>query len=1581
MPTTPNSRYFNEDELSAIVNGQVSPQMPTDLGEPTDPAAEPSKPIWDTYDTIKAVPRGAIDAAKGVYNLADWATMDLLPDWHTNPLGTSTSWSGSIVSGISQVATGFLAAGGVLGAASKIPGAVGATAGWLGGAGGGTAAAIRGTFVKGAVTDFAAFEGNAGRLSDLLVQADNPALNNAFTQFMATDMNDSELEGRLKNALEGGIIGGAFEGVIAGIKGSMKAVKEMKRLRAAGKSEEEAVQGAMQVAGKDLQDSADAASRAEDDAMTAQPEVAPVGDAVAAKVAPKPSLIDALTDSADDVPPGSAVDDMAADAAPKKPSTSDPLYPVKRGAEAMMDRINREAGQGGSITQEEATMMTSLVRRMGVDNFETMGIRFRKLGPNQNGSFSFTQDVINIARRATTTGDAKRTFVHEVWHSLTGYLDDSMLSSMKRDYEKAHVAFFDKHGISPREATVDGAVSKTFKKAVLDKKIPVSEWYRLINMDEWVAETMTDATFSRLALEADTKSVLGFLRFFTKNTLTEVKAVFGGAKYDKLTKDWLNGRYALAKDSEFYFGAGRRAEQRMYGQSAAGTTAFAPPSVDGMRTVVNDPPSIKELHDLHTSGADVAALAARIDELEKKGLINLKPLLGKIPGRSGVPPTPNMLEEAIIALRQYEANPDKFAKGTPATNEINRMTGIASVKAAVETGAINAAEGIQLMQRGLVTSKQLVDMMPFLEGLTAASRYNALQAIRAPGADSDAALRAFTEIFRASEGIKSNIGKSLQMSQAFSDTETIGKQFLALTPAEQRVRMEMMGDTLQLLLLDPKTGRRAAQLLTEGSYRSGMRVTVEMFRNSILSGPKTLAVNAWNGLQMLAMPLERAAGKALSGDAAGAANELSVLTRYWSQTTDAYQAMKISLSEEGDSFVLGRGNQQYGDEFVPGRRIGSKGVTWLNKVDDVTGAVQRTPAGAAMDFFGQVVNAPMRVLGASDEVAMTIVARSEADTVIRADIAPRMGKPLTDAAVSAEVARLRDLLFIDGQMYTRKTVEERGFRQARDKYLPGAFRETLGTVVADRLGKPVTDPAVVTEVSRLYNASMKAGKVDREAIKAIPNEAERKSVLSALDASGARAKAHPLFIPEVQRYIDQNWDATVDSDLAPFGGNMQQAAGEDYRILQRVSGEIERRVKEQTWKRDYTDIADEAAPFGSRLVGNIGKAFSTAVGHVPELQLIVPFIKTPTNLLAFVTDRNPIGQGLAWVQAAKAGDQKAVAQAAGRLATGTVLYTTGIGLAASGMITGKGPVDPDIRKQLLASGWQPYAIKVGGVYVSFGRNDPVATFLGIVADTVDISRSTYDPTPEDNGIIMGISKAAMMSIANNVTSKSYLRGLTTAMSAAMGDEAAANKMMRQFAGAVVPNALAQTEAVFTDSTIYETRNAVDAILARLPLTGVSVDKTRNALGEPLQGAESPWSFLLPVIGTRATKDPVNRALSDSLISVGGARRTLPGNIDLKQIKLKNGQSAYDRYGELTGQVKIGGKTVRDQLRSVISSPFFKGLPEMGTDGITSPRTSLIRGQVSDYRRAALEKLIKESPELAQAMAHARDVKANLYRGN
>jgi hypothetical protein len=89
------------------------------------------------------------------------------------------------------------------------------------------------------------------------------------------------------------------------------------------------------------------------------------------------------------------------------------------------------------------------------------------------------------------------------------------------------------------------------------------------------------------------------------------------------------------------------------------------------------------------------------------------------------------------------------------------------------------------------------------------------------------------------------------------------------------------------------------------------------------------------------------------------------------------------------------------------------------------------------------------------------------------------------------------------------------------------------------------------------------------------------------------------------------------------------------KVIQQASAEIERRVREASWKRDYADMA-ESSVFGTRVVGSIGQATASAINHVPALQLVVPFVRTPTNLLAFVPDRNPLGRTYAWAQAARA---------------------------------------------------------------------------------------------------------------------------------------------------------------------------------------------------------------------------------------------------------------------------------------------------------------------------------------------------------
>ena len=80
---------------------------------------------------------------------------------------------------------------------------------------------IRG-MAAGGVSDLTVFDPNEGRLSDMLVEFDSPVLNNAVTQYLATDEDDIEMEGRVKNVLEGMLIGGPFE-ILFGLKAFKKA--------------------------------------------------------------------------------------------------------------------------------------------------------------------------------------------------------------------------------------------------------------------------------------------------------------------------------------------------------------------------------------------------------------------------------------------------------------------------------------------------------------------------------------------------------------------------------------------------------------------------------------------------------------------------------------------------------------------------------------------------------------------------------------------------------------------------------------------------------------------------------------------------------------------------------------------------------------------------------------------------------------------------------------------------------------------------------------------------------------------------------------------------------------------------------------------------------------------------------------------------------------------------------------------------------------------------------------------------------------------------------------------------------------
>lgn len=117
--------------------------------------------------------------------------------------------AGNVGQGITQFLTGFVVA-------SKQMKALGATGNIVRGA------------TAGAVADFAVFDGHEARLSNLIEGV--PALQNPITDYLAASDEDTEIEGRLKNAIEGLGLGGLIDSLMLGVR-AIKHARVAKKLQ------------------------------------------------------------------------------------------------------------------------------------------------------------------------------------------------------------------------------------------------------------------------------------------------------------------------------------------------------------------------------------------------------------------------------------------------------------------------------------------------------------------------------------------------------------------------------------------------------------------------------------------------------------------------------------------------------------------------------------------------------------------------------------------------------------------------------------------------------------------------------------------------------------------------------------------------------------------------------------------------------------------------------------------------------------------------------------------------------------------------------------------------------------------------------------------------------------------------------------------------------------------------------------------------------------------------------------------------------------------------------------------------------
>ena len=293
----------------------------------------------------------------------------------------------------------------------------------------------------------------------------------------------------------------------------------------------------------------------------------------------------------------------------------------------------------------------------------------------------------------------------------------------------------------------------------------------------------------------------------------------------------------------------------------------------------------------------------------------------------------------------------------------------------------------------------------------------------------------------------------------------------------------------------------------------------------------------------------------------------------------------------------------------------------------------------------------------------------------------------------------------------------------------------------------------------------------------------------------------------------------------------------------RIKNQFVSRYMRRNFKKEYGALANKAREYGREVtytqslddpgrgpLVQVAAKWNKVVNAHPGLRIVTPFVRTPTNLVSFFLNRTigahidilKIGGSsiknmkLVDAEMVKALTNKSPSEIKGRFLTGS-LFMFGAGVAFNnGNITGGGPKDPEKRRLMQASGWQPYSIRVGDKWVSYQRMDPFANFLGVIAD---IGEGIRESDEEDVPMWESVLGNATMAMAKNIASKSYLTGIARVSNVLANPDRYASKYLEQTAASFLPFSSFAGQTWGAAEHQQEIRGVIDAMRAKYGLTG------------------------------------------------------------------------------------------------------------------------------------------------------------------
>jgi hypothetical protein len=362
-----------------------------------------------------------------------------------------------------------------------------------------------------------------------------------------------------------------------------------------------------------------------------------------------------------------------------------------------------------------------------------------------------------------------------------------------------------------------------------------------------------------------------------------------------------------------------------------------------------------------------------------------------------------------------------------------------------------------------------------------------------------------------------------------------------------------------------------------------------------------------------------------------------------------------------------------------------------------------------------------------------------------------------------------------------------------------------------------------------------------------------------------------------------------------------------------------------------------------------GRNLQTAVRLFPPARVILPFLRTPIDVMKFVGEHSPLAamSGKIKAEIAAGGARRDLALA--KIATGSTIMAVTADLAMSGIITGRGPEDPTLYARKWETGWRPYSVKIGDRYHPYDRLDPLGATLGIAADLALILGQI------DEHDAHNVAGAAVLSIAQNIMSKTYMRGLSDFVEFITQSKPDPEEPFKRsgdyvarMLGTLVPfsSGVAAVERAVHPG-VSSAYTMIEKIMSRLPGLSSTLPPARNIFGEPIELSDGlGLDIISPVYSSYDKKDSV----ADEIVKQQ-TRIRMPSRI-VDGIKLDTKE--YDKYvllysGKNNPYVKM---PLKEALRRRIASGEYK----YATDGPDGGKSEMLKVIFEDYRAAAKKAL-------------------------